>query len=72
MGDIKEIVIYPEEFSLMNKGVSNKIESKAKEQKGWFLGMLLGTLGASLLGNMLAAKVVIGAGEGAVRAGHGY
>ena len=51
MEDIKEIVIYPEEFSLMNKGVSNKIESKAKEQKGWFLGMLLGTLGASLLGN---------------------
>ena len=34
MEDIKEIVIYPEEFSLMNKGVSNKIESKAKEQKG--------------------------------------
>ena len=34
--------------------------------------MLLGTLGASLLGNQLAAKVVIEAGEGAVRAGHGY
>ena len=33
--------------------------------------MLLGTLGASLLGNMLAGKGVIRAGEGAIRAGYG-
>ena len=33
--------------------------------------MLLGTLGASLLGNMLAGKGVIRAGEGTIRAGYG-
>ena len=47
----------------------NKI--KQKEQKGGFLGMLFGTLGASLLGNMLAAKGINRAGEGMTRAGYG-
>ena len=46
----------------------NKI--KQKEQKGGFLGMLFGTLGASLLGNMLAAKGINRA-EGMTRAGYG-
>ena len=44
--------------------VSETIKDEAKEQKGWFLSMLLDTLGASLLGNMLAGKGVIRAGEG--------
>ena len=47
----------------------NKI--KQKEQKGGFLGMLFGTLGASLLGNMLAGKGINRAGEGMTRAGYG-
>ena len=59
------------------KGVIKTIKNKAKEQKGGFLGMLLGTLGAILLGNMLAGKGVVRAGsgnkkgKGIVRAGYG-
>ena len=66
---------------LLIKGVSEAIENQAKEQKGEFLGMLLGTLGASLLGNLLTGKGVkrskkpgrelIWAGEGTIRAGEG-
>ena len=48
-----------------------RIKNEAKEQKGGFPSMLLGTLGASLLGNMLAGKGVIRAGEGTIRAGYG-
>ena len=61
----------------MLKGVTKTIKNKAKEQKGGFLGMLLGTLGAILLGNMLAGKGVVRAGsgnkkgKGIVRAGYG-
>ena len=38
------------------KGVSQTIKNEAREQKGRFLGMLLGTLGATLLGNLLTGK----------------
>ena len=51
---------------LLLKGVSETIETESKEQKGQFLSMLLGTLGASLLGNILAGKGIIIAGEGAI------
>ena len=47
------------------------IQNEAKEQKGWFLSMLLGTLDASLLGNMLVGKRIHRAGEGTTRAGYG-
>ena len=50
------------------KGVSSIIKSEAKEQKLGFLRMLLGTLGASLLGNLLGGKGTIKAGEGTIRA----
>ena len=54
------------------KGVSKTIENETKEQRGRFLSMLLGTLGASLLGNLLAGgKGMMRAGEGIVRAGEG-
>ena len=54
----------------MLKGVSKTIENETKEQRGGFLGMLLGTLGASLLGNLLkGGKGMMRAGEGIVRAG---
>ena len=45
-----------EDSGLLLEGVSETIKSEAKEQKGGFLSMLLGTLGASLSGNMLAGK----------------
>ena len=47
------------------KGVTKTIENEAKEQKGGFLSMLLGTLVTSLLENLLS-------GEGIVRAGYGH
>ena len=46
------------------KGVTKTIENETKEQKGAFLSMLLGTLGASLLGNLLTGKGVVRAGYG--------
>ena len=51
------------------KGVSRTIENETKEQRGEFLSMLLGTLGASLLGNLLTGKGIMKAGDGIVRAG---
>ena len=48
-----------EESDLFLKDVSEIIENEAKEQNGGFLGMLLGTLRASVLENMLAGKRVI-------------
>ena len=45
--------------------------NEANEQKREFLSVLLGTLGASLLGNMLAGKGVLRAGEGTARVGYG-
>ena len=54
----------PEGSGLLLKEVSETIENEAKEQKGGFLSMLLGTLGASLLGNMLAGKGINRAGYG--------
>ena len=53
------------------KGVSEAIQNEAKEQKGGFLSMLLGTLVASLLGNILARKGINRAGEGIIRASYG-
>ena len=56
---------------LLLKEVSETIQNEVKEQKGGFLSMLLGTLGAILLGNMLAGKGINRAGEGFIRAGYG-
>ena len=69
------IVKYLENFGVLLKGVSETIQHEAKEQRGGFLSMLLGTLGASLLGDVLSkglyGKGVIRAGEGTIRAGYG-
>ena len=56
MNDIMKIIKSLEETSLLIKGVSKTIKNEAKEQKGGFVIMLLGTLGASLLGNLLTGK----------------
>ena len=52
MEDIIIIVKSPEDSGLLLKGVSEIVQNEVKEQKGGFLSMLLGTLGASLLGNI--------------------
>ena len=62
MKDILKIVKSLEDFCLLLKGVGEAIQNEAKEQRGGFLSMLLGTLGASLLGNMLAGKGITRAG----------
>ena len=59
MKDILKILKSLEASGLLLEGVSETIKNEAKEQKGKFLSMLLGTLGANLLGNMLAGKGVI-------------
>ena len=66
MKDLIEIVKSLEDSGLSSKGVSETIQSETKEQKGGFLNMLLGTLDASLLGNILAGKGMNRAGEGAI------
>ena len=75
MDDILKIVKSFEDSGVLLKGVSETIQHEAKEQRGGFLSMLLGTLGASLLGDILSkglsGKGVIGAGEGTIRAGYG-
>ena len=71
MKDIIKIDKSLEDSGLLLEGVSKTIKKKAKEQKGVFLSILLGTLGASFLGNILAGKGINRPGEGIVRAGYG-
>ena len=80
MKDIIRIVKSLEDSGFVSRVVSETIQNEAKEQKGGFLSMLLGTLGASLLENILAGKGAIAkrqgwginrAGEGVIRAVYG-
>ena len=59
MKDIIEIVKSLEDSVLLLKGVSKTIQNGAKEKKGRLLSMLLGTLGARVLGNIIAEKGAI-------------
>ena len=67
MEDILKIVKSLVDSVILLEGVSETIQNVAKEQQGGFLSLLLGTLGATLLGNILAGKGVIRAGEGTPR-----
>ena len=60
MEDIKKIVKSLEESGLLIQGISKTIKNESKQQKGGFLPILLGTLGASLLGNLLTGKGTMG------------
>ena len=75
MDYILKIVKSLEDSGVLLKGVSETIHNEAKEQRGGFLSTLLGTLGASLLGDILSkglpGKGVTRAGEGTIRAGYG-
>ena len=64
MNDIIKIVQAFEDSNILLKGITKTIEYNTKKQKGGVLGMLLGTFGASLLGNMLTGKGIIRAGYG--------
>ena len=75
----RKIIEALENSGILLKGVTKTIENETKEQRGGFLGMLLGTLGASLLGNLLTGGKgnmregdgIVHAGDGIVRAGEG-
>ena len=85
---IMKIINSLEEFGILIKGVTETIKNEVKERKGGFLSMLLGTLGASLWGNLLTGKGAIAtsqgwgtfrpgngnirAGEGTIRAGQDF
>ena len=82
MEDIMEITKSLKDSGLLLKRVGETIQNEVKEQKGGFLSMLLGTLGASLLGDTLTGKGLIKAGYGSkdlqskkgkeiIRAGYG-
>ena len=64
MNDIMKIDQALEDSNISPKGVTKTIKNETKEQKGGFLSMLLGTLGATLLGNLLAGKGIVRAGSG--------
>ena len=70
MNDIMKIVQALEDSNILLKGVTKTIKNELKEQKGRFLSMLLGTLEASPLGNLLSGKGTVRAGEGMFRAGY--
>ena len=72
MNDIMKVTEALENSSILLKGVTKTIENETKEQRGAFLILLLGTLEADLLGNLLTGgKVIVRAGEGVIRAGEG-
>ena len=76
MDDILKIVKSLENSNALLKGVSETIQHEAKEQRGGFLSMLLGTLGVSLLGDVLSKGLsgngVIRPSEGTIRAGYRF
>ena len=80
IADIIKILKPLDNFCLLLKGVTETVQNEVKEPKGGFLSMLLGTLGARLLGNLLTGKGINRAGkgrgintagEGVLRAGYG-
>ena len=64
-----KIVNSLQDSGLLLKGVTESIQNEVKDQKGGFLSMLLKTLGAKLLGNLLTGKGAFYAGKGTHRAG---
>ena len=77
INEIIEIVQAVEDSNILFKVVIETIKNETKEQKGGFLGTLVGTLGSILLGNVLSGKGIVRAGsgnkkgKGIVRAGYG-
>ena len=77
MNELMKIVQALEDCNILLKGVTKTVKNETKEQKGGLFSMLLDTLGASLLGNMLTGKGIVRAGygnekgKGILRAGYG-
>ena len=75
MQDLLKIVKSLEDSGILLNGITETVKNEVKKQKGGFLSMILGTLGASLFGDLLTKNLsgrdVIRSGEGAIRAGEG-
>ena len=77
MNNIIKVVKALEDSNILLRGVTKTIKNETKEQNGGFLSILLGFLGASLLGHLSAGKGIVRAGSGSkkgngiVRAGYG-
>ena len=75
MQDLLKLVKLLEDSGILSDGITETVKHEVKEQKCGFLSMLLGTLGASLLGDLLTKKLsgrgVTKAGKGKIRAGYG-
>ena len=75
INDTIKIVKSLEDSGLLLKEVTETVQNEVKERKGGFLSMLLGTLGASLLGKLLTGQGIYragkGKGEGVLRASYG-
>ena len=75
MQDLLKIVKSLENSGISLNRITETVKNEVKEQKGGFISMLLGTLGASLLGDLLTKNLsgrgVSRAGEGTIRAGYG-
>ena len=69
MNDIMKIIQALEDSGILLKGVTKTTKNETKKQKGGFLSMLLGTLGATLLGDLLTKNL---SRKGTVRAGEGF
>ena len=75
MQDLLKIVKSLEDSGILLNGITEPVKNEVKEQKGGFLSIFLGTLGVSLLGDLLTKNLsgrgVIRAGEGTIRVGYG-
>ena len=72
INNIMKIVKSLQESGLLIRDVSETIKNEANKQKRGFLSMLLGTLGAGLLGNLLTGKGTITADEGTIKADENF
>ena len=71
LNNLIKIATALEEHYILLKGTNKSIKNKIKKQEGGFLSMLLGTLGVSLLGNLLTGKGLYRTGKGMYRTGQG-
>ena len=71
LNDLNKTITALEEHNILLKGTGKTIKNETKEQKGGFLSTLLGTVGASLLGNLLAVKGMCRTGKEMYRTGQG-
>ena len=67
LNDLIKIATALEVQDILLKGTSKTIKNDTKKQGGGILSMLLGTLGASLLGNLLTGKGMCRTGKGMYR-----